>query len=74
LVDKSGDRNLNPVLYQGDIAILDFPGKLSAIVVAWGSFMLLENRFVFPIPKKFFTTRSFYSLRHKIIPGYTKAF
>lgn len=38
------DRGLNPILYQGDMASLDLPDKFSAIVVTWGSFMLLETR------------------------------
>lgn len=38
------ERGLKPILYQGDMATLDLPGKFSAIVVTWGSFMLLEKR------------------------------
>jgi SAM-dependent methyltransferase len=37
-------RGLNPVLYQGSIENLDVPGKFRAIVVTFGSFMLLGNR------------------------------
>jgi len=38
------ERGLEPVLYQGDVENLDLPGKYNAIVVAFGSFMLLEKR------------------------------
>jgi len=38
------ERGLNPVLHHGDIENLDIPGKFSAIVVSFGSFMLLEKR------------------------------
>ncbi|MBW4452013.1 MAG: class I SAM-dependent methyltransferase [Nostoc indistinguendum CM1-VF10] len=38
------DRNLNPVLHQGCVENLDIPGKFSAIIVSFGSFMLLEKR------------------------------
>jgi len=38
------DRGLDPILYQGNMETLDLPGKFSAIVVTWGSFMLLEKR------------------------------
>lgn len=38
------ERHLNPVLYYGDMTTLDLPGKFSAIIVTWGSFMLLETR------------------------------
>ncbi|MBD2019950.1 class I SAM-dependent methyltransferase [Leptolyngbya sp. FACHB-36] len=38
------ERNLNPVLHRGAIETLDLPGKFSAIVVAFGSFMLLGKR------------------------------
>lgn len=37
-------RGLNPVLYQGSIENLDVLGKFNAIVVSFGSFMLLGNR------------------------------
>ncbi|MBW4695967.1 MAG: class I SAM-dependent methyltransferase [Lyngbya sp. HA4199-MV5] len=37
-------RGLNPVLYEGSIENLNVPGKFSAIVVTFGSFMLLGNR------------------------------
>ncbi|MEP0911979.1 class I SAM-dependent methyltransferase [Leptolyngbya sp. GB1-A1] len=37
-------RGLKPALYQGSIENLDLPGKFSAIVVTFGSFMLLGNR------------------------------
>jgi hypothetical protein len=33
-------------VHQGTIEQLDLPGKFSAIVVAFGSFMLLEKRSV----------------------------
>ena len=36
-------RGLNPVLYEGSIENLNVPGKFSAIVVTFGSFMLLER-------------------------------
>uniref|UniRef100_A0A0C1NFN2 Methyltransferase domain-containing protein n=1 Tax=Tolypothrix bouteillei VB521301 TaxID=1479485 RepID=A0A0C1NFN2_9CYAN len=38
------ERGSNPVLYSGSIETLDVPGKFDAIVVTWGSFMLLEKR------------------------------
>jgi SAM-dependent methyltransferase len=38
------NRGLNPVLHQGDMANFQLTGKFKAIVVAWGSFMLLETR------------------------------
>ncbi|MBK4729439.1 class I SAM-dependent methyltransferase [Oxynema sp. CENA135] len=38
------NRGLNPVLYQEDMATFDLPKKFKAIVIAWGSFMLLETR------------------------------
>ncbi|MEA5566946.1 class I SAM-dependent methyltransferase [Anabaena sp. UHCC 0399] len=38
------ERNLNPVLYQGDIKNIELPGKFSAIIVSFGSFMLLAKR------------------------------
>ncbi len=38
------EKGLNPVLYQSSIENLDVPGKYSAIVVSFGSFMLLGNR------------------------------
>jgi ubiquinone/menaquinone biosynthesis C-methylase UbiE len=38
------ERGLDPILYQGNMETLDLPGKFSAIVVTWGSFMLLEKR------------------------------
>lgn len=37
-------RGLNPVLYEGSIENLNVPGKFSAIVVTFGSFMLLGDR------------------------------
>lgn len=37
-------RGLNPVLYQGSVENLNLPSKFSAIVVSFGSFMLLEKR------------------------------
>ncbi|WP_088894210.1 class I SAM-dependent methyltransferase [Leptolyngbya ohadii] len=37
-------RGLNPVLYEGSIEKPNVPGKFSAIVVTYGSFMLLGNR------------------------------
>ncbi|HEY9801684.1 MAG TPA: class I SAM-dependent methyltransferase [Leptolyngbyaceae cyanobacterium] len=42
----SKDRGLNPVLYQGNIENLNLPGKFKAIIVSFGSFMLLEKRTV----------------------------
>jgi SAM-dependent methyltransferase len=37
-------RGLHPKLYQGSIENLDLPDQFNAIVITWGSFMLLENR------------------------------
>jgi SAM-dependent methyltransferase len=37
-------RGLTPILYEGSIERLEVPGKFSAIVVTYGSFMLLGNR------------------------------
>jgi SAM-dependent methyltransferase len=37
-------RGVKPTLYQGSLETLDVPGKFSAIVVSFGSFMLLGNR------------------------------
>lgn len=37
-------RRLNPSLYQGSVENLDLHGKFNAIIVAFGSFMLLEKR------------------------------
>lgn len=37
-------RGLNPQLYLGTIETLNLTGQFSAIVVTWGSFMLLGNR------------------------------
>ena len=36
-------RGLNPLLYEGSIEKLNVPGQFSAIVVTFGSFMLLER-------------------------------
>lgn len=38
------EKGLEPVLYEGDVENLEVPGKYSAIVVSFGSFMLLEKR------------------------------
>ncbi|MBW4688685.1 MAG: class I SAM-dependent methyltransferase [Komarekiella atlantica HA4396-MV6] len=38
------ERGLNPVLHDGNIENFNIPGKFSAIVVSFGSFMLLEKR------------------------------
>ncbi|QIZ71066.1 class I SAM-dependent methyltransferase [Oxynema aestuarii] len=38
------NRGLNPVLHQGDMVNFQLTGKFKAIVVAWGSFMLVETR------------------------------
>lgn len=38
------ERDLEPVLYSGDIANLDLPQKYHAIIITLGSFMLLETR------------------------------
>jgi SAM-dependent methyltransferase len=38
------DRGLNPVLYEGAIDSLALPHRYSAIVVSFGSFLLLETR------------------------------
>ncbi len=38
------ERGLEPVLYQSDVENLNLPGKYNAIVVTFGSFMLLEKR------------------------------
>ncbi|BDA69361.1 methyltransferase [Calothrix sp. PCC 7716] len=37
-------RGLSPVLYQANVEDLDLPSKYNAIVVSFGSFMLLEKR------------------------------
>ena len=37
-------RGLSPVLYQANVEDLDLPSRYNAIVVAFGSFMLLEKR------------------------------
>ncbi len=37
-------RGLKPVLHHGAMENLDLPGKFNAIVVSYGSFMLLEKR------------------------------
>lgn len=37
-------RNLHPTLHQGSIENLNIPGKFHAIIVTFGSFMLLANR------------------------------
>lgn len=37
-------KGLEPVLHEGDVENLELPGKYNAIVVSFGSFMLLEKR------------------------------
>lgn len=38
------EKGLEPVLYEGDVENLELRGKYNAIVVSFGSFMLLEKR------------------------------
>jgi 2-polyprenyl-3-methyl-5-hydroxy-6-metoxy-1,4-benzoquinol methylase len=41
--DNCAARGLTPMLYEGAAETLDLPGQFNAIVVTWGSFMLLDH-------------------------------